>query len=151
MNIVEIYTDMSLSTNKTNPKTFGIGVFIIERDDSEFKYRERIKFKNILGLIPEGRQRCCGDLEMYAIFKALNIHQIKQTEGAEIIIYTDSDAAFDAYHNIIKTKNMSLLRALRTRIKKISKKNKVDLRCINGHENIYGNEIADGLASKSRK
>jgi len=148
---IEIYTDMSLLGEDKTPSSFGIGIFTIHADESEFKFRENIKFDDISDIIPVHRRRHTDDLEMYAVYRALKMNRLRKLKHTELIVYTDSSGLFSAYHGLCKSDkiNTVLLDAIKEQIQHLSNNIQIDLRCIKGHVNVYGNNKVDKLARKS--
>lgn len=145
-NFLEIYTDGACSPN---PGQGGCGIVILKDDKI---------FKKYCGLYNESstNQRA----ELLALIYAFKI--IKQNlTNEKVKIFTDSKYSIDCISwskgwikNNWKTskkedvKNKDLLEVY---IHLYNEINTPDLIHVNGHSNIYGNELADKMAVKARK
>ena len=154
--MIEIYTDMSLFNYKFIPTSFGIAYLMIDKNEDEILYAENVKFETLHEnniLLPH-QVKNINLLEEYAILVAL---RDCDTPDQEIVIYTDSEHFFILHHQqfTLKKKHRKHIQENRVypeimkeieRLKGINCN--VDIRCIKGHKNVYGNAKVNNHANK---
>jgi ribonuclease HI len=149
MSEINVYTDASLRiVNKKGH--FRIGIFVIDPRDKEYRFSRKIErshFKSIWNY-DNFHSNAIEVIELLAIYTALNI---LNKINIKINIYTDSDICFDTIYNMREMKKENkMFHIILKDVKEILSKMNVEIRCINSHNGIYGNEHADFLARKSK-
>ena len=157
---IDVYTDMSI--DHTEPRLFAYSILLINDDENEteFMIKESELFKNVEKYIKPHQTTNTNVIESYAILQALRLLRNNKTKHTDIVIYTDSEGYYNLYHNKNnkrrKSNNSKFYNHINASIKTvvcqlISKPNHntVDIRCIKGHEKVYGNEIVNSLAKNS--
>jgi len=144
-----IYTDGAAPNNQNGCKQGGIAVVILNENNEVVEtYKGRVK-------PPEGKEtttnvRC----EMLAVIKALELAEVND------IIYTDNDMIAKGYNEYIErwklngwktaSKKPVANQDLWQRIDRLKQeKPTVVMKWIRGHSGIYGNELADSLATEA--
>ena len=162
--ILEIYTDGSHNSKRLG----GIGIFYIDEDENETEYSYHIKKSLIVNdvnnlyknKIPKNIPFFIDHIELYAIYKSLRKLQDYKKNPDNVIIYTDSDTAYNFINKVFRNKDGSirelknelgrkLVRLIQSMIIEIDLD--IDVRCVKGHSKIYGNVRSDKLAGKWRK
>lgn len=146
-----IYTDGAAPNNQNGCKQGGIAVVILNENNEVVEtYKERVE-------PDEGETRTTNNrCEMLAVIKALELAE------AEDVIHTDNEIVARGYNewlsgwkarNWQKSNNKPLENQdLWQRIDKLKQtKSFVVIKWVRGHSGIYGNELADNLATKAAK
>lgn len=136
--IMKVYTDGSCINNGKKGSKGGIGVYFGENDDRNVS--KNINLEKVTNNIAE----------LSAVNEALDI---LDSYDDDIIVYTDSKyvilccTSYGDKQNISNWQNeipnKSLVREVYDKLKR---KNNISLEYVRGHNNNYGNEMADKLA-----
>ena len=161
--ILEIYTDASIrGTKKKGGIKKGFGILFIKPNESEVQFAYKINYKlyySELSIPFNERKRTylvSDELEMFAFYVSIKKLIESDIKYDKVHLYVDEESVYNYFNNINKTKT-GIIKQIRNKgklellekTKKIIKKHNIDIevRQIKGHTKIYGNEIADMLAS----
>lgn len=141
--MLDVYTDSSFIDNTG----FGIGILIIDELETENKYSSKFKFEeNHVEIENEmvAREFITVDVaECFAIYSAM-----KKIKDKPAVIYTDSEQCFLKINGRTRCKNKYLIMLVEY-CKEAMKDSNIELRWIKSHCGVYGNNIADRLASSA--
>lgn len=142
---IDIYTDARSGL----AKVIQIGAVVIDENDNEYKFSE----KTTIGLIKSNWNRFNSIkfkanstiAEAYAIYRILeklplNSHNIR--------FFTDSEQLFN-FTNSIYTPKCQLIKVMIDSIKERMANDNIQIMWIKGHNQIYGNTIADSLCKSN--
>jgi len=157
--ILEVYTDASIrGSKKRGGVRRGFGILFVDTNDNEEQFSYKIStnyFYKVIYIKYDLRKRWLTPehLEFFAFYIALE-KLIQRKIKHKIHFYVDSDSVYYFVNNINKDKNGKIktpkditTQKLLERIKKLMTHLNIDVRSIPGHQKIYGNVIADRLAS----
>lgn len=156
--MIEIYTDMSVF-NVPNyvPNSFGYAWFKIDEEDNETLFAENVLFES-QDLIKPHQYKNTNLIEEYAILQALIAVRQNPINSNEIVVYTDCENFFNIYHGLFnphkkknreKAQDNKIVPAIKHQIKLLKKRRiNVDIRCIKGHKNVYGNACVNNYSKK---
>jgi hypothetical protein len=141
--IMQVFTDCSYVPGSN---VFGTSMFMIRADETELSHSQQIRFKDIGFKEP---LRSLVFMVGYAILNCLQL--LKKYKNVSIQIFTDSDGFFAAYHNADDSPHEHI-KSIVNQVKKLIVKLclDVEIMCIKGHANVYGNTQADRLAKRQR-
>ena len=137
-NVIKVYTDGSCINNGKKGSKGGIGVYFGENDDRNVS--KNLRLEKVTNNIAE----------LSALNEALDI---LDNNEEDIIVYTDSKyvilccTSYGEKQNISNWKNeIPNKNLVRVVYEKLKKKKNISLEYVRGHNNNYGNEMADKLA-----
>ncbi|BCO20928.1 ribonuclease H [Alteromonas sp. KC3] len=144
-----IFTDGAAPNNQNGCKHGGLGVVVLN-DQEEVLETYKARVEPVEGKETTTNVRC----EMLAVIKALELAE------SEDIIHTDNDMIAKGYNEWLKgwklkgwknaNKKPVANQDLWQRIDKLKQeKPKVVVKWVRGHSGIYGNELADNLATEA--
>ncbi|GFD72212.1 ribonuclease H [Tenacibaculum sp. KUL113] len=144
-----IFTDGAAPNNQNGCKYGGLGVVVLN-DQQEVLETYKARVEPVEGKETTTNVRC----EMLAVIKALELAE------PEDIIHTDNDMIAKGYNEWLKgwklkgwktaSKKPVANHDLWQRIDKLKQeKPKVVVKWVRGHSGIYGNELADNLATEA--
>lgn len=134
--------------------TVYIGAVAIDEKDNEYRYADKLDkieiYRYFKIAFPKGSTTTAETISLYCTLSHL---QLK--ENKDIIVYIDSQGLFDTINDIFKSRKFSfsnVLSQLKELIENIKiKNNTVDIRLVKGHSKVWGNDIANDLATRARE
>lgn len=165
MKILQIFTDGSQGRKISKA---GIGILFIDDDETERQYYYRVRKKNMYRdinyeynsvfsgsiYISLMKQMNIQEIEMYAIYESIRKLIYYSKKYDKTIIYTDNDGVFEVLNGLYSTETLDRLKNIAVKkmyklIMKLIYDNVLDIefRWCKGHSGVYGNFIADKLAT----